>query len=136
MPNWENYEEMDMEGEQKYRSHRKTTKLGKKKKRYNGLDFYEITYPITIDVNTTFALSPTEKAVMTGKLSFDRHVNSFMYEPEVVITVWSTSKPHIEARAENEGYYRLEIPVPVPVFERILHLALDRLWNFRRKGEL
>jgi len=65
------------------------SKLGQRKRRYNGLDFYDITYPITIDVNTTFALSSDKKAVMTGRLSFDRHENSYCYNPEVVISVWS-----------------------------------------------
>jgi hypothetical protein len=108
-------------------------RLGKRKTRYKGLDFYNITAPIKVNVNVTFALSPSEKASMNGSLSFDRHENSVRYNDEVVISVWSHEAPVIEERADNGGFYRVEIPVPLPVFQRMCETAIDRLWNLKAK---
>jgi hypothetical protein len=108
-------------------------RLGERKKQYKGLDFYNITAPLQVNVNVTFALSPSEKASMNGSLSFDRHENSVRYNDEVVISVWSHEAPVIETRAENNGDYRTEIPVPIAVFQELCQTALTRLWNLKSK---
>jgi hypothetical protein len=106
--------------------------LGLRKNPYKGLDFFDLTAPVKANVPVTFALSPTEKASMTGFISFDRHENSYAFNDEVVISCWSREPPIIEKRAENQGYYRVEIPVPLTVFEQMLQLALKRISNFRK----
>jgi hypothetical protein len=106
--------------------------LGLRKNPYKGLDFFDLTAPVKARVPVTFALSPNEKASMSGFLSFDRHENSYAFNDEVVISCWSREPPIIEKRAENQGYYRLEVPVPLDTFERMLELALRRIRNFRR----
>ncbi len=105
--------------------------LGLRKTPYKGLVFFDLTAPLKVNVPVTFALSPTEKASMTGLLSFDLHQNSYAFNDEVVISCWSREPPIIERRAENAGYYRLEIPVLLTPFEQLLELALKRIRNFR-----
>lgn len=101
---------------------------GVKKKDYFGLTMWDLTPTIKPTVHCTFALSPTEKAVMEGKLSFDRHEGSYVYPEEVVISLWTTEKPVIKERAFNGGYYRVEIVVPRKVFTKMAEKALEKLW--------
>ncbi len=107
--------------------------LGKRKNPYKGLQFYDLTAPIKAKVPATFALSQTKKASMSGFLSFDRHENSYLFQDEAVISLWSKTHPTIQQRADNAGYYRLEIPVPLNIFQQMLELALNRILFFKEK---
>jgi len=101
---------------------------GVRKKDYFGLRMYDLTPEIKPTVKCTFALSPTEKATMEGKLSFDRHEGSHTYPEEVVVSLWTTEKPVITERAFNGGYYRVEIVAPRRVFTKMCEKALQKLW--------
>jgi len=101
---------------------------GVKKKDYFGLAMYDLTPSVAPTVDCTFALSTSEKATMTGKLSFDRHEGSYKYPEEVVISIWTHNRPVVEQRAFNGGWYRVEIPVPRRVFQKMCEKALEKLW--------
>ena len=107
--------------------------LGLEKQPYKGLRFYDLTYDVKPVVNATFALNYDEKAVLRGKLSFDRHENSWMYNDEVVISLWSHTPPKIEARAESNTKFRLEIPVPLLSFAQMCAVAQERIWNYKTR---
>ena len=101
---------------------------GVRKRPYFGLQMYDLTPSIKPVVKTTMALSSSEKVEFQGSLSFDRHEGSYMYPNEVVVSVWSHSKPVVKQRAYNDGYYRVEIPVPQRVFTKMCERALEKLW--------
>lgn len=98
------------------------------KKEYKGLRMYELNPEIQPNVKCTFAISPSEKFVQEGRLCFDRHEGSSKFQDEVVVSVWSRQPPHREARASNDGYFRVEIPVPLAVFVKMCEVALKKLW--------
>ena len=102
------------------------------KRPYFGLQFTELakTQP---DVNASFTWSKGEKAYLRGKLSFDRHKGSYKYPNEVVLSVWSKEPPEIAERAFNNGYYRIEIPIPESVFLRMVEEAATALFQLRIK---
>jgi len=101
---------------------------GVRKKPYFGLQLYDLILSIKPTVKATMALSATEKVEFSGSLSFDRHEGSYMYDNEVVVSVWSHDKPVFKERAVNDGYYRVEIPVPQQVFTKMCERALEKLW--------
>lgn len=103
-------------------------RLGLRKRTYKGLTMFELTPSIRPAVKATFALSPTEKVLMKGVLSIDRHEGSHSFPDEVVISVWTRDPPFFERRAENDGYYRLEIPIPINVATKLFEKALEKLW--------
>lgn len=103
-------------------------KVGVQKRTYKGLRMFDLTPEIKPTVKCTFAVSPSKKFVQKGLLSFDRHEGSYKYNDEVVITVWSKNPPYEEHRADNQGYYRVEIPVPKAVFIKMVEKALEKLW--------
>jgi hypothetical protein len=79
------------------------------------------------DVVCTFGFNKDEKLVLTGRFAIDRHRGSYRYSDEVVLTVWSTKPPVLAKRAQNKGYYRLEIPLPIGVAIGLFETALHRL---------
>lgn len=103
-------------------------RVGVRKRDYFGLSMFDLTPTIKPTVKVTMALSPVEKAVLEGQLSFDRHEGSYRFPEEVVISVWCHGKPIIRQRAYNNGYYRVEIPVPRRVFTKMCEKALQKLW--------
>lgn len=108
------------------------TDLGLRKRDYKGLKFFDLTYDVPVRTNVTFSISEREKYVMRdAALSFDRHENSYRYNDEVVISVWSNEAPVLEVRAENETAFRCEIPVPLLTFTQMCAVAQDRIWNYR-----
>jgi len=113
-------------------------RLGLRKRNYKGLTMFELSYPLRPAVKATFALSPTEKVLMKGVLSVDRHEGSHSFPDEVVISVWTRDPPFFERRAENDGYYRLEIPVRVDIAKKLFERALEKLWLLpeRRRSDV
>ena len=102
--------------------------VGKVKKEYFGLRMYELVPELQPKVTSTFTTSKNEKLVLVGILSLDRHENSNKFEDEVVVSVWSRDPPYIEQRAFNDGYFRLEIPVKLETFVKLMEACLKRLW--------
>jgi len=82
------------------------------KKPYKGLSFTELE-KFKAPIIATFAISPSEKLVMKGTLTVDVHKNSYAFQDEAVISLWSNQYPVVERRAQNDGYARIEIPIPV-----------------------
>jgi len=103
------------------------------KKPYYGLQFTELS-PTQPDVNASFTWSKGKKSYLRGKLSLDRHRGSYKYANEVVISVWSRDPPETVDRAYNDGYYRLEIPIPESVFLKMIEEAASNLFALRIKG--
>lgn len=101
---------------------------GVAKREYFGLRMFDLTPEVKPKVKATVAVSPQKKWVQEGLLSFDRHEGSYQFPEEVVITVWSREPPVVKDRAFNEGYYRVEIPVPKAVFIKMCEKALQKLW--------
>jgi len=101
---------------------------GVQKRTYKALRMFDLTPEFQPTVKCTFALSHRSKYVQKGTLTFDRHENSYKFPDEVVITVWSREPPYEEPRADNDGYYRVEIPVPKAVFQKMCEKALEKLW--------
>lgn len=102
-------------------------RVGVVKKDYNGLRMIELTM-LRPRVKATMAISPTEKMLQIGTFSIDRHENSHSFSDEVVFSVWGFARPVYEKRARNDGYYRVEIPVPLRVAIKMLEDALHKLW--------
>lgn len=101
---------------------------GVQKRTYKGLRMFDLTPEIAPTVKCTFAISKDAKYIQEGTLTFDRHENSYKFNDEVVITVWSRESPCTSQRADNDGYYRVEIPVPKQVFIKMCEKALEKLW--------
>jgi hypothetical protein len=95
-----------------------------RRREYFGLTFDELA--VLDDVTCTFAISKDEKLVLKGKFSIDRHAGSYKFDDEVVLTVWGTEPPVWEERAWNKGFFRLEIPVAIGLFETALHRLTEK----------
>jgi len=106
----------------------KVRQKGVRKNDYFGLTMYELTPEIQPKVKVTLALSPTEKVEQEGIFTIDRHEGSYKYADEVVLTVWSCDKPILKQRAYNDGYYRVEIPIPKATAIKLFEKALQKLW--------
>jgi len=81
------------------------------KRPYKGLEFVELQK--LENVKATWALSPTEKLVAKGTFTVDLHKNSYAFENEAVVTLWASQYPIRELRADNKGFFRLEVPLPL-----------------------
>lgn len=117
------------------KSFTETRLKGVRKRLYFGLQMFDLTPSIKPTVKATMALSSTEKIEFQGSLSFDRHEGSYQYPNEVVISVWSHGKPVFKERAVNDGYYRVEIPVPQRVFTKMCERALEKLWLLEEESK-
>lgn len=102
------------------------------KRPYFGLQFVELT-KTQPQVHASFTWSKDSKAYLHGKLTLDRHKGSWKYPNEVVISVWSKEPPETVQRAYNDGYYRIEIPIPEAVFLRMIEEAASTLFALRIK---
>jgi hypothetical protein len=107
--------------------------LGQKIRAYAGLEFRNLTFDLPVSTKATLAINNTEKYVLAGSLSFERQENSYRYENEGVVTLWSREPPVLESRAYNDGYFRVEIPVPLVAFSKMCELGWQRTWAFMNK---
>ena len=83
---------------------------------FKGLTITPLAYTES-EVNCTVTLPGHDlKAVLRGKLCFERHEGSHTYEDEVIINVWSQEPPTIKRSNVEEGTWRLEVPVELHEF--------------------
>jgi hypothetical protein len=120
-----------------------------KKQEYKWLDFAEI--PHLVNMPFTFAISPEYKVAYKANYSVDMHQNSYLFQDEAVVTYWSWKYPDIqvlsgpdaegycivkmkvEARADNQGFWRFEGPQPLRQFFNYHNEALFEV-NERLRG--
>lgn len=104
------------------------------KKPYKGLKFTELE-KLEVPVEATLTINATQKYELKGFLTVDCHRNSWKYQDEGVITVWSYDKPILKNRPvdADKQFFRIEIPVPIPVLYDFLMNACMKL-DARRKG--
>lgn len=76
------------------------------------------------EVPLTLTMSEREKLVFHGPLSAEFPKGSYKYGRECVLTVWSVTYPTVQVRAYNNGFARLEIPIPVSSALRDFFLAV------------
>lgn len=91
-------------------------RVGVPRRTYLGLTMIEIARARGI-VKATMATSSTEKLVLKGTLTFDRHGSDSWKFPngEVIISLFGKEQPHLETRAKNDGWFRMELCLPVEV---------------------
>ena len=102
---------------------------------YKGLYYdksEEIVYPEKL--NATFALDKYEKLVMNGKVTFNFHHNSYAFGPEVVLAVYTPVAPEKKRRADNNNWYRNEIPFPICSETRDFFLKCAMAVDAKLKG--
>ena len=95
------------------------------KQAYKGLQFSELGSLSSIP--RTWAISATEKYSTVANFTVDVHKHSYMFKDEVVLTLWSTRYPEVKLGAENDGYFRLEIPIPMRDFYELMMTVLPEL---------
>ncbi|MCK4478374.1 hypothetical protein KAU88_07600 [Candidatus Bathyarchaeota archaeon] len=83
-----------------------------RKKPYFGLDFTEV-LKLSVKVPVTTTIDRRSKLAFTGILVLDFHKNSYRYDNEAVLAVWSYSYPVVKARSSNRNYGRSEIILPL-----------------------
>jgi len=64
-------------------------------------------------VPLTLTVSEREKMVFEGDFLAEFPKGSYKYQPECVLTVWSSIYPTVQLRARNHGFARLELPIPI-----------------------
>jgi len=105
------------------------------KQDYAGLRMICATHEIKPSVKATMALDQHRKLVQPGVFAIDLHgSDSWKYpEGEMVFTVYSREPPYEGDRANNEGWYRCEIPVDLTTAIKMLELSLKRAWFLKWK---
>jgi len=83
----------------------------------------------------TFAVNKMQKYVLKGKFTIDMHAKSRKYPPEVILSVWSLNAPVLVERPQNFGFYRMEVPLSIPVALRTLYTALSILKSEKYGGD-
>jgi len=104
-----------------------------RKKPYFGLDFIEV-LKLSKKVPCTTTIDRLSKLAFTGSLVLDFHKNSYRYDDEAVLAVWSYSYPVVKARSSNRNYGRTEIILPLSCEVREFFLACACEVDARLKG--
>ena len=102
---------------------------------YKGLWYDQdetVTYPEKL--NSTFAVDKYEKLVMNGKVTFNFHHNSYKFKPEVVLSCYTPFAPEKKRRADNNNWYRMELPFPISSQTRDFFLECARRVDAMLKG--
>ena len=77
-------------------------------KEYNGMFFHDLAVS-TSPVKTEVAISVDDKLVNKGPLTLQRHEESYKFEPELMLSTWSTHYPVPESRGVYASpYWRTE----------------------------
>lgn len=102
---------------------------------YHGMSWdsrEQIVFAIPIDA--TMAIDRDTKLVMEkAKASFNFHKNSFKYNPQVVLAVYSRLYPAKQKRAYNNDWARNEIMFPISVATRDFFLECARIVDAKLK---
>ena len=104
-----------------------------KKKPYFGLDFSEV-LKLSVKVPCTTTIDRMSKLSFTGSLVLDFHTNSYRYDNEAVLAVWSYSYPVVKARSSNRNFGRTEIVLPLSSEVRDFFLACACEIDAKLKG--
>lgn len=79
-----------------------------RRKGYNGMEFADlVNFPTsTVEI----AVSMNDKLVLKeGPLTLQRHLNSYTYKPELLLSCWSLQFPQLERRGVRDSkYWRTE----------------------------
>jgi hypothetical protein len=88
---------------------------------------WQLTQNLNIPLKTTMAINSNEKLVLPGNFVIDYHDQCYKYDPEVVISTWSTKQPYQDNRPINDGYYRTETALTIYEYFLSTGLATERL---------
>jgi len=64
-----------------------------------------------------------DRYVFKGEVVIEETIDSYRYKPQVLIVLWGPTKPRKEVRAENDGFSRIEIELPLEEGFRLLYQA-------------
>jgi len=104
-----------------------------RKKAYFGLDFTEV-LKLSAKVPCTTTINRRSKLAFSGILVLDFHKNSYRYDDEAVLAVWSYSYPVVKARSTNRDYGRTELVLPLSCEVRDFFMACACEVDARLKG--
>lgn len=93
----------------------------------NNLQFITFGRPLP-NIPVTWSVSPRFKYRHSGTFRFEMHKNSYRYGPELILTLESLVYPHeLEARAPNNGVWRMEVCIPLREVYNALMEALPEM---------
>ena len=83
--------------------------------------------PVPVEATVCYA---NQRITIEGELRFDRTEGSWKYGSQFQIHLFTKNLPKFDKRAENNGYTRIEIAVPLKLAGPLLEETLHELWQF------
>jgi hypothetical protein len=105
-----------------------------RKRSYKGIEISELSTS-GIPVEGTIAFG-NRRVVFKGLVTIDKTKGSWKFGEQIQFVLWTKDPVRIEERADNDGYNRIEIALPLGMGKRMLKEAHENTTESDRQTTL